>query len=145
MMHFPPFQISPYFRKMLPFPEKISWFSSAEINFWWPSFSHRPQISNFPPIFSVSVHSPCFAKIVISSLFWQIYLCFRQIQLLFTCFTCISFPPYFGHDAFMHHPMHVLAAPGSGLYVGELPGNNYWRVLYFGWVFIECRRILYIF
>src|SRR6218665_267065 len=26
--------------------------------------------------------------------------CFRQIQLLFTYFTCISFPPYFDHDAF---------------------------------------------
>src|SRR6218665_1991187 len=24
---------------------------------------------------------------------------------------CISFPPYFDHDAFMHHPMHVLDAP----------------------------------
>ena len=24
---------------------------------------------------------------------------------------CISFPPYFDHDAFMHHPMHVLEAP----------------------------------
>jgi len=29
--------------------------------------------------------------------------CFRQIHLLFTYFTCISFPPYFDHDAFMHH------------------------------------------
>jgi len=26
---------------------------------------------------------------------------------------CISFPPYFNHDAFMHHPMHVLDAPGN--------------------------------
>src|SRR6218665_412132 len=24
---------------------------------------------------------------------------------------CISFPPYFDHDAFMHHSMHVLEAP----------------------------------
>jgi len=23
------------------------------------------------------------------------------------------FPPYFYHDAFMHHPMHVLDAPGN--------------------------------
>src|SRR6218665_2535674 len=23
------------------------------------------------------------------------------------------FPPYFDHDAFMHHPMHVLDAPAS--------------------------------
>ena len=26
---------------------------------------------------------------------------------------CISFPPYFDHDAFMHHPMLVLDAPDS--------------------------------
>ena len=26
---------------------------------------------------------------------------------------CISFPPYFDHDAFMHHPMHVLHAPAN--------------------------------
>ena len=24
----------------------------------------------------------------------------------------VYFPPYFDHDAFMHHPMHVLDAPG---------------------------------
>src|SRR6218665_1648604 len=24
---------------------------------------------------------------------------------------CVYFPPYFDHDAFMHHPMHVLDAP----------------------------------
>ena len=31
---------------------------------------------------------------------------FQKIQQLFTYSTCI-FPPYFDHDAFMHHPMHV--------------------------------------
>jgi len=28
---------------------------------------------------------------------------------------CISFSPYFGRDAFMHHPMHVLDAAGCGV------------------------------
>ena len=36
-------------------------------------FSHRPQISNFPSIFPVSIpFPPCFAKSIISPLFWQI-------------------------------------------------------------------------
>ena len=40
--------------------------------------------------------------------FW---LCLRKFYLLFTYFLCTLFPPYFDHDAFMHHPMHVLDAP----------------------------------
>src|SRR6218665_389335 len=63
MMHFPPvsdfrpileknFTLCGKFSQLynVPFPDK---FSSANI-----FFSHRPQISNFPPIFPVSVHSP---------------------------------------------------------------------------------------
>src|SRR6218665_25601 len=62
--------------------------------------------------FAVSVHFPlCFKKIILSPYFYKFPLCFTQIHLLFTYFTCI-FPPYFYHDAFMHHPMHVLDAPG---------------------------------
>src|SRR6218665_1675837 len=26
---------------------------------------------------------------------------------------CFSFPPYFDHDAFMHHTMHILDAPDN--------------------------------
>src|SRR6218665_3055582 len=53
--------------------------------------------------------SPYFSRCFSTSLLFQIPLCFRQrqIHLLFTYFTCI-FSPYFDHDAFMHHPMHVL-------------------------------------
>src|SRR6218665_2550530 len=73
MMHFPPlFQISPYFRKnfgllreivtILPFPEKFLDFHPPTflMTFFFFSFffSHRPQISNYPPIFAVSVHFP---------------------------------------------------------------------------------------
>ena len=79
----------------------------------------------FSPYFRCfSTFPPCFAKFIISPLFRENYyflptfknspLCFTQIHLLFTYFTCISFPPYFYHDAFMHHPMHALDAPVKG-------------------------------
>src|SRR6218665_2612182 len=58
MMHFPPlFQISSLFPKNFRTLREISLFSSAKISddlF----FSHRPQISNFPHIFAVSVYFP---------------------------------------------------------------------------------------
>src|SRR6218665_3506109 len=70
MMHFPLFQISPYFReifKILPFPEKISRFSSAKIsddlfksstvNFEFPLFSLFQYIS---PLFRENYYSPTF-------------------------------------------------------------------------------------
>src|SRR6218665_235278 len=52
-------------------------------------FSHRLQILNFP------------------------------LTCFFTYFMCISFPPYFDHDAFMHHTMHVLDASVSRLGTGS--------------------------
>src|SRR6218665_1440416 len=79
-------------------------------------FSHRPQISNFPPIFAISVHFPPVSRKLFfppSSL--QI---FPPVLGKFTCFlhTLRVFPPYFDHDAFMHHPMHVLDAPDYSLH-----------------------------
>src|SRR6218665_3602917 len=116
MMHFPPcFRFPPIFEKNLNFVEnvrnvnfsrKISRFSSAKI-------SDDPFLSSttnfeFPPYFpGFSTFPPCFAKIIISPYFDKFPPCFRKIQLLFTYFMCISFPPYFYHDAFMHYPMHV--------------------------------------
>ena len=89
MMHFPPcFRFSPtYFLKNF----RLEIF----LNFWWPFFSHRPQISNFPPIFPVSVHfPPYFAKIIISPLLLQISF---PVVEKFTCFLhtlCVfGFPP----------------------------------------------------
>jgi len=74
------------------FSQKSFQFSSAKIsddpfplfreNYYFP-----PTLSNFPPDFVK-------------------FTCFLHILYVF------SFPPYFGHDAFMHHPMHVLDAPG---------------------------------
>ena len=72
------------------FSRKISWLSSAKFSddlF----FSHRPQISNFPPIFAVSVHFPLFRENVSFPIYFSKFPpCFRQIHLLFTYFTCIS-------------------------------------------------------
>src|SRR6218665_4142843 len=55
-------------------------------------FSHRPQISNFPPIFAVSIHFPSVSrKLFFPPYFYKFPPCFRQIHLLFTYFTCIFF------------------------------------------------------
>ena len=53
-------------------------------NFWWPFFSHQPNIYSFPPTLT---NSPCF----------------RQICVFSTYFICFSFTPYFYHEAFMRH------------------------------------------
>src|SRR6218665_3759278 len=69
------------------------------------------------PLFSLFryTYPPCFAKIIVSSLFSKIsplaFEKFKNLHLLFTYFMCIFVSPYFDHDAFMHHPMHVLVAP----------------------------------
>src|SRR6218665_1784630 len=114
MMHFPPcFRFLPYFSKnfhtlwkiftILPFPQQfldfhppkflMTFFKSSTTNFEFPPyflcFSTFPPVSRklfFPPTLTIFPRS-----------------FFRQIHLLFTYFTCISFPPYFDHDAFMHH------------------------------------------
>src|SRR6218665_1890433 len=68
----------------------------------------------FHPIFPVSVHfPPCFAKIIIY--FPPTLKNSSPVFEKFTCFLynlCVFRFPYFDHDAFMHHPMHVLEAPG---------------------------------
>jgi len=74
-------------------------------NFLWPLFQYISPLfrenSYFPLLFKMS---PCFIK----------------IHLLFIYIVCISFPPYFDHDAFMHHPMHVLDAPCAQYYATEV-------------------------
>ena len=116
-MHFPPVSDPPILKKIsdsvenfqhLTFSRTISRFSSAKL-----FFSHRPHILEFSPIFPVSVHFPPVSrKLLFSPYFGKFPPCFRKIHLLFTYFMCILFLPYFDHDAFMHHPMHVLDAPG---------------------------------
>ena len=63
-------------------------------NFWRIFFSHRPQISNFPPIFPVSIHFPPVSqKLFFLPPTLTNSPCFRQIHLLFTYFTCIFVTP----------------------------------------------------
>src|SRR6218665_2764204 len=119
MMHFPPVSDPPLFQKkirtfwtiftILPFPEKFLDFHPPK--FVMTFFLVIDQKFRIPPIFAVSAHFPLFRENFSFPLLLQMSLCFRQIHLLFTYFTCIS--PYFDHDAFMHHPMHVLDAPAS--------------------------------
>src|SRR6218665_4194661 len=103
MVHFPSlFQIPHLFSinfhtlwkifKILPFPEKFLDFHPPK--FLMTFFSQRPQISNFPPIFPVSVHFPLFRKnYYFPPTLKNLPPCFRKIHLLFTYFMCISFPP----------------------------------------------------
>src|SRR6218665_2652579 len=117
MMHFPPvsdytlfsnifLSLSKIFN-LLPFPEEFLDFHPSK--FLMTFFSHRPQILNFLPYFPCfSTFPTCFAKIIISPYFGK----FPPVLDKFTCIlhALRVFPPYFGHDAFMHHPMHVLDA-----------------------------------
>src|SRR6218665_4133432 len=103
MMHFSPlFQIFPYFQKMLDseenfhnftFSRQISSFSSAEISddlF----FSHQPHISNFHPIFPVSIHFPPVSR---KLLFPPTFTIFPSVLDKFTYFLhtllVFRFPP----------------------------------------------------
>src|SRR6218665_2993963 len=70
----------------------------------------------FPPIFPISVHFPLFCENYYFPLLLQIiFPCVSKNSRVFYIGLfrpmCISFPPYFDHDAFMHHTMHVLDAP----------------------------------
>ena len=116
-MHFPLFQISPLFSrhfwtvwkmsKILPFPDKFTHFHPSKFltTFF---FTHRPQISN-SPLFSLfyDIFPPDSRKFAISPLFSKISPpVFQKFNSFLHTLGVIS-PPYFDHDAFMHHPMHV--------------------------------------
>src|SRR6218665_3388901 len=66
------------------FPPYLACFSTFPPD--WQKFLFPPTFTNFPPVFG------------------------KFTSFLHTF--CVYFPPYFDHDAFMHHPMHVLDAPG---------------------------------
>ena len=74
---------------------------------------HFSSVSDFP-LFSLLQYicPPVSRKLLFPPISLNILPLFRKIHLLFTYFMCISFSPYFDHHAFMHHPMHILDAPG---------------------------------
>src|SRR6218665_370142 len=87
--------------EILPFPEISLDFHPPKFLMTF-SFSHRTQILNFPP---------CFAKIIISPLLSKISPLFSKNSPAFYILYVYFVSPYFDHDVFMHHPMHVLDAP----------------------------------
>src|SRR6218665_54542 len=99
MMHFPLFQISLSFSEkmsgsmifcpILPFLNKVLRFSS-------------PHIFAKQYIFLV-FRENYYVHLILEILF----LISQNLCVFFTYFTCFSFAPYFDHDAFMHHTMHV--------------------------------------
>src|SRR6218665_2023109 len=91
MMHFTPVSDFPLFSKnfqtlrkiftILPFPKKFLDFHPPK--FLMTFFNHRPQISNFPPIFAVSVHFPLFRE---NYYFPPYFDKFPPVLGKFTCF-----------------------------------------------------------
>ena len=108
-MHFPPFQISPYFRKIFRLcgksfkfylSPKISRFPSAKISddhFLVIDRKFRiplcfPSSFTFPPVSRKLLFPPYFEKFP---------PCFRKIRLLFNTL-CVFRSPYFDHESMMH-------------------------------------------
>src|SRR6218665_3282879 len=125
MMHFPPVSdfppISEKFSDFLNFFYNFT-FSEKFLHFHPPKFlmtfflviDHKFRIS---PLFSLFQYiPPCFAKIILSPYFYKFP---PPVLDKFTCFLHtlrVFCSPYFDHDAFMHHPMHVLDAPPTMLH-----------------------------
>src|SRR6218665_1036811 len=122
MMHFPPVSNFPLFPKEfsdsvenfynLTFSEKAFRFSFAKISY--DHFSRRLQICNFPLFSQFQYISPYFRIFYFSSTFAN----FPPDFVKFMCFcflihSVFFISPWFGHDAFMHHTMHVLDASGG--------------------------------
>ena len=87
------------------FFRKISW------KFWWPFLviDYKFCIPLFFPVSLFHYISPLISRklfIIFSSNFTNFFPSFREIYMFFTYFMRISFPPFFDHDAFMHHTMH---------------------------------------
>src|SRR6218665_1546780 len=66
----------------------------------------------FPPISLFQHISPLFNENYSSPLLLQIFPLFWANSPAFYIIY-VYFPRYFDHDAFMHHPMHVLDAPAE--------------------------------
>src|SRR6218665_1837464 len=121
MMHFPPVSdfppISEKFSDFLKFfynftfSRKISSLSSAKISdHFFLVIDHKFRIS---PLFSLFQYiSPSVSRKLFISYFYKFPPLVSPNSPAFYILYVYFVPPYFDHDAFMHHPMHVLDAPG---------------------------------
>ena len=123
MMHFSLlFQIFPLFSKnfrafrkmltILPFPDKFLHFHPPKfLMTFFLVIHHKFRISSLFSLFQYM--SPPVSRELLFPPAFQNFPLFIKIHLLFTYFLFISFPPYFDHDAVMHHPMHILDASAN--------------------------------
>ena len=87
--------------------------------FWWPFLVIHSEF-RIPPIFTICFISRYFRKIYYFPLFrkFSIYPSISENSPHFVSFTCFCLlyvffiSPYFDHDTFMHHILHVLDASG---------------------------------
>ena len=91
-------------------------------NFWRPFLSHGPYILDFPYFACFTTFPPWFAKIYYFPPTFQNFPLFSKNSTAFYILY-VYFPPYFHHDAFMHHPMHVLDASEND--DGSLPDGRF--------------------
>ena len=80
---------------------------------------------HFPPCFRFPLFSKNFPTL-------------RKIFKILHTICVFRFPPYFDHDAFMHHPMQVLDAPAIEqssitltLWSGQVLDGIFWMCMYF--------------
>ena len=74
-----------------------------------------------PPVLKFLFISPCFSTVVLT--YFVEFTCFCMLYVYFAS-------PYFYHDAFMHHAMHVLDAPDDegGLQQVIEESRTTWRI-----------------
>jgi len=152
MMHFPMFHLSPCLKKnsdsVKKFPNLTFSLKNFSIfirqNFFRPFFSHWPHISNFPPIFAISIHFPLFRKILNFPLLFQISPGFRKLYVFFYILYVFLVSPYFDHDAFMHHTMHILDAPALHVTRCRYVRLRDWSTIAYNLHSITCRRKHYV-
>ena len=117
MMHFPPcFRFPPYFRNIFGLSDKflqkiLEFLPTKFLMTFFLVIDHKFRISPLFRCFSTFPLPPVSRKLFFPPTFTNFPPCLGK-------FTCILhnlrvFSPYFDHDVFMHHTMHVLDAPDS--------------------------------
>ena len=117
-MHFSPVSDFPLFSKnfqtlrkiftILPFPEKFH--LQKFLMTFFIVIDHKFRISPIFPCFCT--FPPVSRKLLFPRYFEKFSPLFKKNLPAFYILCVFRFPPYFDHDAFMHHAMHVLDVPG---------------------------------